>query len=127
MTAVINGGPNCSCPIMRRNTGCNIGPFYVNRHCESCATQGSVLAHHGSKSELVQPFTSHREANQAFSVCCHEINGFGCYHICGHCQVPFVLAIFIVNHDDHSSCSQFAESRCYARKFKTLFEWTSVC
>src|SRR4029453_16157249 len=42
-------------------------------------------------------------ANQAAAVLCHEVDLGSGHFLGGECQIPFVLAILIVDDDDHFS------------------------
>ena len=46
----------------------------------------------------------------------HEIDRLGRDHLRGHRQVPFVFAIFVVDHHDHASGPQLADGIFNARE-----------
>ncbi len=52
---------------------------------------------------MVKPLFGHRQADQATSVLGHEVDGFGSDLFGGERQIAFVLAIFVVDDDDHSA------------------------
>ena len=60
----------------------------------------AVLADHQRHLELVQALSDDGHTEQAAGVGNDEINGLGCHHLGGHHQVPFVLTVLIVNHDE---------------------------
>ena len=73
----------------------------------SIATQNAVskrvefLLDHQRNLELVEPLAGHRHADQAAAVLRHEVDRLGRHLLGGHRQVAFVLAILVVDDDDH--------------------------
>ena len=51
---------------------------------------------------MIEPFFGHGQADQAASVLGHEVDGFGSDLFRGEREIAFVLAIFVVHHDDHA-------------------------
>jgi hypothetical protein len=49
----------------------------------------------------------HGEADQAASELGHEVDGFGGDFFGGEGEVAFVLAVFVVDHDDHAAGADF--------------------
>src|SRR5208282_1319820 len=75
----------------------------VNRLAESGPVLRGVLAGHGTDAQVFEPFFGHGQANEAASVLGHEVNGFGSDLFRGEGEIAFVLAILVVNHDDHAA------------------------
>ena len=77
------------------------------RACASIATQNAVskrvefLLDHQRDVELVEPLAGHRQADQAAAVLGHEVDRLGRDLLGGHRQIAFVLAILVVDDDDH--------------------------
>ena len=73
----------------------------------SIATQNAVskrvefLLDHQRDLELVEPLAGHRQADQAAAVLGHEVDRLGRHLLGGHRQIAFVLAILVVDDDDH--------------------------
>ena len=59
------------------------------------------VADHERQPELLAAFTSDGQADEAAPVRRHVVDVFGADFFGGHDQVTFVLAIFIIDHDDH--------------------------
>jgi hypothetical protein len=67
----------------------------------------SVLGGHGTDAEVIEALFGHGEADQAASVLGHEVDGFGRDLLGGERDVAFVLAVFIVDDDDHAAGADF--------------------
>ena len=61
----------------------------------------AVLRHHQRNLELVEPLRRHRQANQPAAVARHEVDRLGRDLLGGDRQIAFVLAILVVDDDDH--------------------------
>ena len=64
---------------------------------------GGVVANHLRDVQLVEPSPDHRHADQPAGVFAHEIDGVGRDHLRRHHEVALVLAVLVVEHDDHLS------------------------
>ena len=71
-------------------------------------SQGAAVSHHRTQPQLIEPVPGHCEANQALAMRSHEINRLGRDHLGGHRQVAFILAMLIVDNDDHASFPNIA-------------------
>ncbi len=73
----------------------------VDRFAKGGPVLRRVLAGHGTDAEVFEPFFGHGQADQAASVLGHEVDGFGSDFFGGECEIAFIFAVFVVNHDDH--------------------------
>ncbi len=69
---------------------------------ERRAARRPVVGGHHRNAELVDAVFGEREADEAAAELRHEVHRFRRHEIGRHRQVAFVLAIFVVHHDDHS-------------------------
>ena len=69
-----------------------------------------VLLGHGEETQIIGALLGKRETDESAAVAGHEVDGFGRYVLRGQGQVAFVLAILIVNNNDHPACSDFRNS-----------------
>jgi len=60
-----------------------------------------VVLHHFLDAELLQPLLGGWRANKAATMLGHEIDGLGRCMLRGHDQIALILAIRIIDHDDH--------------------------
>ena len=60
-----------------------------------------LLGDHHSQSQLVKSLTCKRNADEATTVSGHEVDGLGRTLVRSHDQISLVLALLIVNEDDH--------------------------
>ena len=81
----------------------------VDRHGEIGAMQFAVVRHHALQPELAGPRLGERDANETAAVLGHEIDRLGCDLGRGHDQIPLVLALGIVGHDDHFAGANIAQ------------------
>ena len=79
----------------------------IDRFSERGAEVGSVLGTHGAEPKLVQPLLRHRQADQATTMLRHKVDRLRGDFLCGHGQVAFVFAVFVVHDDDHSTGANF--------------------
>ena len=73
-----------------------------DRHAERGFERASCsCVDHQRNLELVEPLAGHRQADQAAAVRRHEVDRLGRHLLGGDRQVAFVLAILVVDDDDH--------------------------
>ena len=81
----------------------------------------AVVAHQGQL-ELLEPFAFHRDAHDPGAVADHEREGLGRGALGGHDQVALVLAILVVDDDDHAAAADrldcFLDARAHADLLK---------
>ena len=82
----------------------------VNGLAEGGAVVGSILGRHVADAEMVEALLGHGEADEAASELGHEVDGVGRNLFGGHSEVALVLAIFIVDDDNHASRADFGDS-----------------
>ena len=63
--------------------------------------EGRVVAHHLRNVKLVEPRARQRHADQSAGVLAHEVDRIGRDHRRRHHDVAFVLAVLVVEDDDH--------------------------
>ena len=76
----------------------------------------SAVAHHHRQVELARALGREREADQAAPVHGHEVHGLGRALLGGHAQVALVLAVLVVDEDDHlagADLRERARTRCH--------------
>ena len=58
---------------------------------------------------MVQPLLGHGETDQPASMLGHEVDGLGRDLLGGHGQIAFVLAVFVVDDNDHAAGADFLQ------------------
>ena len=86
--------------IVGRGAGGDAAPG-VHRGRERGAERRRVVAHHHRDLELVEPLAEQRHADQAPAVLGHEVHRLRGRALGGHDEVALVLAILVVDHDEH--------------------------
>ena len=81
----------------------------LDRNGEVGVVRGTVVAHHRAQAELRGTSLVECEADQPARLARHEVDVFRPHALRGHDQVAFVLAILVVEHDDHAPGTQFVE------------------
>ena len=76
---------------------------------EGGAEAGGVLLRHGEEAQVVGALLGEGEADEAAAIAGHEVDGFGSDVLGGEGEVAFVLAIFVVDDDDHAAGANFVE------------------
>ncbi|MCY1240971.1 hypothetical protein D3C81_1348990 [compost metagenome] len=64
---------------------------------------GAIAGDHGVQVELAAALGSERQADQAAAVLGHEVDRFRRDEIGSQHQVAFILAVFLVDKDDHAA------------------------
>ena len=75
----------------------------LDRDGERGAVTRGVVLHHRRQTQLLAAFGGQRQADQAARLACHEVDVLGPHQFRGHEQVALVLAILVVEHDDHAA------------------------
>src|SRR5271163_4614770 len=75
----------------------------VNGFGEGGAVDGGVDGGHERQVKLVAALLGEGQADEAAAVLGHEVDGFGRDFFGGHGEVAFVLAVFVVDEDDHTA------------------------
>ena len=86
--------------IRGRNAGRRAG-LGVDRHADRRLARRRVVGDLERNLELVEPLRRHRQADEAAAVLRHEVDGLRRHLRRRHRQIAFVLAILVVDDDDH--------------------------
>ncbi len=78
----------------------------------------TVFLHHQGQIDLTAMRFSEREANQAATVACHEVDFLGCGKFGGEYQIALVFAVFLVYQNDHIAFANFLDNLSY---------WCDIC
>ncbi len=105
--------------IGRRNAGRRAAPRF-DRHAERGVESRAVLRDHQRNLELVEPLRRHRQTDQSAAVPRHEVDGLRRDLLRRDRQVAFVLAILIVDDDDHLAGADGVERVFDAGEGRTL-------
>ena len=76
---------------------------------EGCAEGRGVVVHHQRQAELPEPVVGEGQADEAPAVGGHEVDGLGGHAIGGHAEVALVLAVLVVDEDDHLAGTEVVE------------------
>ena len=68
-----------------------------------------VLLRHGEEAQVVGAFLGEGEADEAAAIAGHEVDGFGRDVLGGQGEVALVLAVFVVDDDDHAAGADIGE------------------
>ena len=71
------------------------------------AEAGGVLVGHGAEAEVVSALLGEGKADEASSVTGHEVDGLGSDELGGKSEVAFILAVLVVDNDDHAAGADF--------------------
>ncbi len=96
----------CHRAVMSRDSGSTPGKQIDGNGERSSEHRGVVLNLMG-KPELLTTRYCQRSAKLAASIGDHEIDMFRRNLLCGHDQVALVLAVFIINHNNETSGTEF--------------------
>ena len=89
-------------PIVRGDAGCYALSRF-DRYGEVCRMALVRLGDHQRQSQLRTTLTRQREANESSAVRGHIVDVLRPHELGSHDQVTLVLAILVVDHDDHSA------------------------
>ena len=64
---------------------------------------GGVLLRHGRQAQVVGTLLGEGEADEAAAVAGHEVDSLGSDVLGGQGEIAFVLAVLVVDHDDHAA------------------------
>jgi len=79
----------------------------VNCFGERSAVNAGVDRRHEREAKLVAAVFRERHADEAAAELGHEVDGVGRDFFGGHGEVALVLAVFVVNEDDHAAVADF--------------------
>jgi len=112
----VNRDLNGASPIMRRDSGRNASPR-VDRLAKCRPVLRSVLHAHGPDTQMFEPLLGHGQANQPAAVLGHKIDRIGGDFLGGQGKVALVLAVLVVDHNDHAAGADFLDG------FWDIGEW----
>ena len=103
-----DGGLNRARAVVRGNAGGDaFGRF--DRHGEIGVVARTVVADHRRQAQLFAALARQRQADQSPRLARHEVDVFGPHFFGGHDEVAFVLAVFVVDDDDHAAGADFVD------------------
>ena len=70
---------------------------------EGSAERRLIITNHHAEAELVDALGGHRQADEAATILCHEVDGVGGDLFGGHTEVALVLAVLVIHEDDHAA------------------------
>ena len=105
-----DGGPDGMRPVVGGDAGSD-ALARLNGLGEGGAEARGVLLGHGRQIEEVGALLCQREADEAAAESGHEVDGFGSDEFGREGQVAFVLAVFVVDDDQHPSSANLIQ-RC---------------
>ncbi len=76
---------------------------------EGGAEAGGVVLGHGTEAHVVGALFGEGEADEAAAEAGHEVDGFGGAELGGDGEVAFVLAVLVVDEDDHATGLELVE------------------
>ena len=76
---------------------------------KAVAVLGAVARGHRRQLQAFAAFAGQRQADQAARETGHEVDGGGADVVSSENQITFVLAVFLVNQDDHAACGQLGD------------------
>ena len=68
-----------------------------------------VLLGHQRQAKLLDPLAGHGEADQAAPEARHEVDRVGCRALGGNDQIALVLAVLVVDQDEHAALAGLLE------------------
>src|SRR5688572_8783981 len=102
-----------------RNSGADV-VLGVDGDAEGGAERRGVGIDRQRNLQLVEPLAGHRQTDLATPVPRHEVDRLGSDLLRRDRQVPFILAVLIVNDDDHPAGADLRERVVYRRKRAAL-------
>jgi hypothetical protein len=79
----------------------------LDRFSERGAEAGGVLLRHGRQAQVVGALLGEREADEAATVPGHKVDGLGGDVLGGQGEIALVLAVLVVDHNDHAAGEDF--------------------
>ena len=76
---------------------------------EGGAEAGGIVLGHGTEAHVVGTLFGEGEADEAAAEAGHEVDGFGGAELGGDGEVAFVLAVLVVDDDDHATGFKLVE------------------
>jgi hypothetical protein len=92
----------------------------LDRHSERGLVPRAVVAAHQLESELFGPRLGQRETDQAATELRHEVDLLGRRHLRGDDQVALVLAVLVIDQDEHPAVARLVDDLFGARQISML-------
>jgi hypothetical protein len=96
------------CPVGRRDAGRH-ALARLDRYGEGGPQARGVLLRHQRQLQLLDALLGEREANEAARVLRHEIDDLWGRHLRRDDEITLVLAVFVVDEDDHPAVARFLD------------------
>ena len=93
-----------------RNAGGN-ALARLDRDGEGGFVAAAVVARHRLQPELVGALLGQRQADQSAAVARHEIDRVGSRHLRGDDEVALILAVVVVDEDEHAAVARLVDDR----------------
>ncbi len=106
--AGIDGGADGAGAVGGRNAGGDALAGFDGLSKRGAEARG-VLLRHGKEAQVVGALLSEGEADEAAAVAGHEVDGLGGDVLGGQGEVALVLAVLVVDHDDHAAGLDFVK------------------
>ena len=115
----INGNRDGPRTVCRRDAGGYTFSCF-DRGCESGLMPRSVCPAHQIKAKLLDARFGQRQANQASPVRGHEIDRIRRRHLRRDDQITLILAVFVVNKDEHPAVARFLDDLLNRNQCRTV-------
>ena len=103
---IVNKNRRRQCPVSSRDAGgCSVNR--VNRLCHGGAVASRVLLGHHRNPKLSKSLGSGRDKRNAAPVANHEVHDLSGAGLGGNHQIPFILAVGVIDHNYHLALLQF--------------------
>ncbi len=83
-----------------------VTPSRFDRHGEGGLVAAGVVARHQRQAELLDALARQRETDKAAAEARHEVDGVGCRHLRRDIEIALVLAILVIDQDDHAAVAR---------------------
>jgi len=81
----------------------------LDRHSEGGFMPRTVLLAHEIKAKRLYASLGQRQADKPASMCRHEVDCIGRGHLCGNYEVTFVLAILVIDQNEHPAIARLVD------------------
>ena len=104
----IDRGRDGAGPVRRRDAGGD-AVLRLDRDGKGGLQARRVVLLHQRQAQLLTAFAGEREADEASPVSRHEIDRLGCRHLRGDDEIAFVLAILVVDENEHAAIARLLD------------------
>src|SRR5580658_4779428 len=85
-------------------------PLRVDRERKGSAVIESIPRGHQAQFQGIRSLTSNSQTDQSARVSSHEVDGIRSDHLRSNHEIALVLAVFVIDDDNHPSSLEFRES-----------------